>query len=145
MFKIYLWSSVTRFGEISPLWPSLQNLCQFFEVFLSYLAKLSFLWPFLWYCTNVHCCKWPNYWIRNITIWWHCYGKTDLRVALLIQSVNYFRLQNLRSLTHSVFLKNGPIPAYFCVYFHLFIAISIIQIEKAFMVCLGFEPTTAVM
>ena len=41
-----------------------------------------------------------------------------------------------------IFFKNGPIPASFSVYFHLY-HMSHIKLIKAQMVCLGFEPGVA--
>ena len=51
----------------------------------------------------------------------------------------------------SIFFKYGPMPAAFSFIFVLFliptsitVSISTIQIEKVWMVCLGFEPGDAV-
>ena len=54
-------SSVTRFGEISPLWQNIlrlrQNLSGLFSIWQNFepiLAKVLFYWA------NYHYCKWPN-------------------------------------------------------------------------------------
>ena len=54
-------SSVTRFGEISPLWQNIlrlrQNLSGLFSIWQNFepiLAKVLFYW------SNYHYCKWPN-------------------------------------------------------------------------------------
>ena len=48
--------SVTRFGEISPLWQYLKALDNF--VFGNIILNL--LWQFLCNWANFHFCKWPN-------------------------------------------------------------------------------------
>ena len=58
-------SSVTRFGEISPLW-------QFFVGFL-YCGKIvNLLRQFLNCRANVHCCKGTNIERNNLAIWSPC-------------------------------------------------------------------------
>ena len=54
-------SSVTRLGEISPLWQKFTSLWQIFDcLFLIWLnaePTLANLWH---YWANLNCCKWPN-------------------------------------------------------------------------------------
>ena len=54
-------TSVTRFGEISPLWQHLMTLCQMVEGLISVwqnfeptVAKMLYFWAVF------QCCKWPN-------------------------------------------------------------------------------------
>ena len=69
---IYLSLSVTRFGEILPLWlkfTSLWQICKgLFLIWQNAEPILANLWHF-W--ANFLYCKWPNI-ENNLTIWSHC-------------------------------------------------------------------------
>ena len=59
--RFVLGCSVTRFGEISPLWQNFMNLCQMVEgifsvwqIFEPTLAKLKCFWA------AFQCCPWPK-------------------------------------------------------------------------------------
>ena len=63
--------SVTKFGEISPLWHNLQSLGQFldglFTIWQNFEPTLA---SFIYFWANFHRCKWPN--VENdIAIWSH--------------------------------------------------------------------------
>ena len=56
-FKI----SVTRFGEISPLWQNFRNLWPFIEGQNSIWQHFEHILANYWCCwANVNCCKWTN-------------------------------------------------------------------------------------
>ena len=59
--KMYLLTSVTRFGEISTLWSYVIKHWPFwngsFTVWQNFELTLAI---FIWFWANVQCCKWPN-------------------------------------------------------------------------------------
>ena len=54
--------SVTRFGEISPLWQNFNSLWLLFEDLFCIGQNLELigLGIFVGYWANLHCCYWPN-------------------------------------------------------------------------------------
>lgn len=46
-----------------------EHICQNIEVFFNIWQKMKLLWPFLWYWTHLHFCKWPT--IEQIN-WPYC-------------------------------------------------------------------------
>ena len=57
-------TSVTRFGEISPLWQNLKSLWQFFGGLYCIGRNVEPNWAKKLFWTNFHCCYWPI--IENI-------------------------------------------------------------------------------
>ena len=54
-------TSVTIFGEISPLWQNFTSLWQLFGgLFLIWQNSQPTLVNLLHYWAKFHCCKWPN-------------------------------------------------------------------------------------
>ena len=70
-----LTSSVTRLGEILPLWQNFKIICATFKSFIYYLAKLwTYFGNIIYYWANLHPYKWPN--IENSpAIWSRCNDK----------------------------------------------------------------------
>ena len=70
-----LTSSVTRLGEILPLWQNFKIICATFKSFIYYLAKLwTYFGNIIYYWANLHPYKWPN--IENsLAIWSRCNDK----------------------------------------------------------------------
>ena len=61
MIFLFYKSSVTRFGEIPPLWQNFKTLGQFFECLVSVGQNFeTTLAHILFSLANFHCCKWPN-------------------------------------------------------------------------------------
>ena len=64
-------TSVTRFGEILPLWPKFTSIWQIvdslFLIWHNTEHTLANLWHYL---ATFHCCKWPKI-KNNLTIWPH--------------------------------------------------------------------------
>ena len=57
----YLGSSVTRFGEILPLWYNFKSLEQIFEGLFDICQKYKLtLAKMLCYWASFHCCRWPH-------------------------------------------------------------------------------------
>ena len=67
----YATASVTRFGEILPLWQKFTSIWQIFDSLFLIRQNAENTLANLWhYSANFHCCKWPN--IENdLTIWSH--------------------------------------------------------------------------
>ena len=59
--QTFIVASVTRFGEISPLWQSFKRLWQFVKGLLSIWENFApSLAKCLLYCKNFHYCNWPK-------------------------------------------------------------------------------------
>ena len=54
-------TSVTRFGEISPLCPRFKKHLQFLNIFLALCIIPNFWQFFLSFWANFNCCKWPSF------------------------------------------------------------------------------------
>ena len=68
---VFITTSVTIFGEISPIWQNFTNLWRIvdcsFPIWQNAESTLANLWH---YWVSFHCCKWPNI-EKYITIWSH--------------------------------------------------------------------------
>ena len=54
-------ASVTRFGEISPIWQYSESLLAISKSLNKYYAKFDIIFDkFLCFWANFHCYKWPN-------------------------------------------------------------------------------------
>ena len=77
------WVSVTRFGEILPLWHKLKCLWQFFEGLFSIWQKLPLtLVNFVYNWAISHGCKWTlkaiwSHWRR----WWHILSNCEWQMS----------------------------------------------------------------
>ena len=59
--QTFIVASVTRFGEISPLWQSFKRLWQFVKGLFRIWEKFApTLTNFLLFCAKFQCCKWPK-------------------------------------------------------------------------------------